>query len=869
MQHYATDYPTSSLGESILPDNDYLPKAEDFEQALKLSDGEMGFYPTNAPSGHSSFGAHFLPHMQVAMPRGSPMNSMLSGHSSNSGANLLLMQKIESLQSQVTQYESLIQLLQTSAPTTIHRSIHSAENSMLSESSTSESQRNDECLYLLDDEEYPFPKYTVAESTVRPYPVMVVRCDGKEKTNLLVKAEPAPGYNFKLDNHIAYYKSKDQGYLHKPIGDIIIFELLHILDIGNAEGEQVQIDFSLYNIEGSNSVLLARRRSPPILVYNHSQYLPAPSIVKIVPSWATAGSTPQLDAYGPLFLRKNNILEAQVVELDGTPIASLGGKDISRKRNCFHSFSFDAPEHGPGQVCVRARYKGRDYGASRNFDYIQAPRPGKGGAGINLYAQDPKGARGGMGAQNGLVGGANLGGSSSSESSTHDYSGSVAYNAYNGNVKQLKATLKAVPAAQLAQILNAQDENGMTALFWASYAGHVDCVTELLSYGKTVKLGLTSKFGETALHAACYNGHANVVSVLLEAGAKHSIQQRDGLTPLHIAAYKGSVPTLLALLDIPDSGEDLLGSVDKDGMTPLHHAVLSGHVEALTLLIERCDSLGEPMFLRDGTGMSPLHWAAGLSDIDCVRELLKHASAKDVNLRDTSGETALHMCVRNGNMEITRELLGSRADPNAQDNILETPLFWAIRDQNNNIVQLLLEFSADPAIRNKFGRQPFQSVGEDDMSPQTRAAAGMATTTPGNPNLRASATNLRASGIQTPGNPALQAPTSLLRTGPAPLANIRPGSGNRRMTPAELQQAVNKIAPLDVDELSPATSKAGAELSQQLQSLHTLLDQREAEYKATLDKNAAEISSLKSTVTTLVSEMQSLRSVILAAVQTK
>jgi hypothetical protein len=108
MQHYATDYPTSSLGESILPDNDYLPKSEDFVQALKLSDGEMGFYPMNASS-HGSFGEHFgLPHIPVAMPRGSPMGSMLSGHSSGSGPNLLLMQKIESLQNQVYVALSLV-----------------------------------------------------------------------------------------------------------------------------------------------------------------------------------------------------------------------------------------------------------------------------------------------------------------------------------------------------------------------------------------------------------------------------------------------------------------------------------------------------------------------------------------------------------------------------------------------------------------------------------------------------------------------------------------------------------------------------------------------------------------------------------------
>lgn len=104
MSHYAADYPTSTLGESIIPDNDYLPKSEDFVQALKLSDGEMGFYPTNATSGFStgSYGEQFgFPQVPMAFARGSPMASNFSGHSSNSGANLMLMQKIESLQNQV------------------------------------------------------------------------------------------------------------------------------------------------------------------------------------------------------------------------------------------------------------------------------------------------------------------------------------------------------------------------------------------------------------------------------------------------------------------------------------------------------------------------------------------------------------------------------------------------------------------------------------------------------------------------------------------------------------------------------------------------------------------------------------------------
>jgi hypothetical protein len=58
------------------------------------------------------------------------------------------------------------------------------------------------------------------------------------------------------------------------VGDIIVFDDMHIHGVGNAEGERIQIDFSLYSLIGNNPVLLAQKRSPPITVFNHSQYLP-------------------------------------------------------------------------------------------------------------------------------------------------------------------------------------------------------------------------------------------------------------------------------------------------------------------------------------------------------------------------------------------------------------------------------------------------------------------------------------------------------------------------------------------------------------------------------------------------------------------
>jgi hypothetical protein len=61
--------------------------------------------------------------------------------------------------------------------------------------------RNDDYLQILNEDEYPFPKYTVLEGTVRPYPVLIIKYPGN-KQNLVVKAEPAPGFKYVPSGHI-------------------------------------------------------------------------------------------------------------------------------------------------------------------------------------------------------------------------------------------------------------------------------------------------------------------------------------------------------------------------------------------------------------------------------------------------------------------------------------------------------------------------------------------------------------------------------------------------------------------------------------------------------------------------------------------
>jgi ankyrin repeat protein len=97
------------------------------------------------------------------------------------------------------------------------------------------------------------------------------------------------------------------------------------------------------------------------------------------------------------------------------------------------------------------------------------------------------------------------------------------------------------------------DENGLTALLWASDRGHVEVVGLLLSHSD---LNAADKNGHSALHRAVNEGHLLVVEVLLAAGADRAVKDQvshcqsqplclyvpRALVP-HVQLYPDSKPT--------------------------------------------------------------------------------------------------------------------------------------------------------------------------------------------------------------------------------------------------------------------------------------------------------------------------------------
>ncbi|XP_065390072.1 ankyrin repeat domain-containing protein 29 isoform X6 [Macaca fascicularis] len=127
--------------------------------------------------------------------------------------------------------------------------------------------------------------------------------------------------------------------------------------------------------------------------------------------------------------------------------------------------------------------------------------------------------------------------------------------------------------------INLQRESGTTALFFAAQQGHNDVVRFLFGFGASTEF--RTKDGATALFLAAQGGYLDVIRLLLASGAKVNQPRQDGTTALLKAANKGYNDVIEELLKFSPT----LGIL-KNGTSALHAAVLSGNIKTVALLLE-------------------------------------------------------------------------------------------------------------------------------------------------------------------------------------------------------------------------------------------------------------------------------------------
>jgi hypothetical protein len=102
---------------------------------------------------------------------------------------------------------------------------------------------------------------------------------------------------------------------------------------------------------------------------------------------------------------------------------------------------------------------------------------------------------------------------------------------------------------------------------------------------KTLMIDPKDKYGWTPLYNACHHGNLDVVELLLNLNSNLFAANSVGKTSLHAAVAQNRLEICKLLLDV--GGEELLSIQDNNGMTPLHEVAFKGHSELYTYLSER------------------------------------------------------------------------------------------------------------------------------------------------------------------------------------------------------------------------------------------------------------------------------------------
>ena len=109
--------------------------------------------------------------------------------------------------------------------------------------------------------------------------------------------------------------------------------------------------------------------------------------------------------------------------------------------------------------------------------------------------------------------------------------------------------------------------------------------------------------GSTDLHDAAGEGDVERLVALIVSGACTSARNREGRTPLHLAAADGHLAVVEALCDARDA---LVDESDARGRTALYYAAGSCRLDVVEALLHR----GASAKMCDELGSTPLHAAA-------------------------------------------------------------------------------------------------------------------------------------------------------------------------------------------------------------------------------------------------------------------
>ncbi|OQS03423.1 transient receptor potential Ca2 channel (TRP-CC) family protein [Thraustotheca clavata] len=163
------------------------------------------------------------------------------------------------------------------------------------------------------------------------------------------------------------------------------------------------------------------------------------------------------------------------------------------------------------------------------------------------------------------------------------------------------------------------------------YVECINCLRSLMRMGANHLYIPGNGFYLTAYEVIVLNGFFSLADALVEWGGDIA------LTPMHLAAAMGDWKKVANFLDAGVDA-DILGenSCGRFSRTPLHWAAMRGRLRVVQLLLTKCKE--DPC---DSLGMTPLAWAAIYNHTSVVEALL--LAQADPNMVDIYGRSIIHL----------------------------------------------------------------------------------------------------------------------------------------------------------------------------------------------------------------------------------
>ena len=301
--------------------------------------------------------------------------------------------------------------------------------------------------------------------------------------------------------------------------------------------------------------------------------------------------------------------------------------------------------------------------------------------------------------------------------------------------------------------MNAVDNEGNTALHVAVQNGCIDAVHLLLNGGASD--GVCNSAHDPPLHIAVRSANVALVLAFLEhpvnilvrgirnctllhiiaeldnvelfkavCDSSHfekllrdskgffvRVVDNDNMTPVHVAARKGSYQVLELMiskeLDLSFLKDFVFHALDKENSTPVQHAVESGNIMVVEVLLRH----GASLTLAKGSTLLPLHLACHQDRFDMVQLMVEQHGPETLQIRDEQGMTALHhSCTGVCGEGLVSYLFEQGAELDAQDNNGNTALHTAIISGNVSAAEELLKRGSNPSIQDSNGRNSLHHV---------------------------------------------------------------------------------------------------------------------------------------------------------------